>query len=104
MPTLDDFTRQLEQAPQRAARRISGRMIQAQRSLLQVARAVVHVRSHNLQSRLAIEPPTVIDASAVDFIVTSTAPYAEYEVAKGDEHDYPARTLEEGADIVQSAA
>lgn len=100
---LDDLIRQLEQAPQRAANRITSRMIRAQRELLGVARRVVHVRSGNLRDRLAIEPPTVIDASEAEFVVTSTASYADYEAEKGGEHDFATLTLEEGADIIQSA-
>lgn len=101
---LDDYIRQLEQAPQRAANRIQGRMTRAQRELLGIARRVVHVQSGNLRDRLAIEPPVVIDAGEAEYVVSSSASYAEHEAAKGGDHDFATLTIEEGADIIQSAA
>lgn len=104
MSDLADLTRDLEASPARIARQVSGRMIRAQRALLGVARAVVHVVSGDLRDSLSIDPPSYIGASLSEFGVSARVSYAGFEVAKGGDHDYVARTLEDGAAIIDEAA
>lgn len=104
MATLADLTRDLEQSPARIARLVSGRMTRAQRDLLGVARRVVHVRSGDLRDSLSIEPPAYVGADISEFGVSARVSYAAYEIARGGEHDYVVRTLDEGAAIIDQTA
>lgn len=104
MSDLQDITRDLEEAPARIARKVQGRMVRAQRELLKVARADVHVRSGDLRDSLYIVAPSYIGAEISEFEIAARASYAPYEVARGGPHDYVARTLEDGAGIIDSAA
>jgi hypothetical protein len=104
MSDLQDLTRDLEAAPARIAQRVAGRMTRAQRELLGVARRVVHVRTGKLRDSLSIDPPSYVGADLSEFGVSARVSYAGYEVAKGGEHDYVARTLEEGQAVIDSAA
>src|SRR4051812_2350589 len=104
MSDLQDLTRDLEQAPARIARQVAGRMVRAQRELLGVARGVVHVQSGDLRDSLYIVAPYDIGAGITEFDVASNLSYAINEVDKGGAHDYVARTLEDGAGIIDAAA
>ena len=104
MSDLQDLTRDLEQAPSRIARQVQGRMVRAQRELLKVARSVVHVVSGDLRDSLSIDPPSYVGAELSEFGVSARVSYAAYEVARGGAHDYVARTLEDGAGIIDQAA
>lgn len=74
------------------------------RALLSVARSVVHVKSGHLRDSLFIEGPFDVTSGTFEGRVISTAPYAQYEVAKGGEHDFATRTIQEGQDIIDQVA
>lgn len=104
MSDLQDLTRDLENAPKRIAQQVQGRMIRAQRELLGVARSVVHVKSGELRDSLYIVAPSYIGAEIGEFDVAARSSHGMYEVARGGAHDYVARTLEDGAGVIDGAA
>src|SRR6476646_5680648 len=104
MSDLSDLTRDLENAPARIARLVAGRMTRAQRDLLGVARSVVHVKSGELRDSLYVVAPAYQGASIGEWEIAARSAHGMYEVERGGAHDYVARTLEDGAGIIDSAA
>ena len=99
-----DLAARLNGAAARIAERQAGRTIRAQRDLLRVARSVVHVKSGHLRDSLYIDGASLIGQGTLEGAIRSTAPYADEEAARGGAHDYPAITLEVGADILDQLA
>lgn len=94
----------LATAPSRIERRTAGRTTQAIRELLRVARQVAHQRSGALVAGLAIVGPFQVGAGTLEGQIRSSVPYAEDEAARGGEHDFPARTLDEGESVLDRLA
>jgi hypothetical protein len=101
---LQTLIRDLRSAETRADDKLRGINIRAARELLKLARSIVHVRSGRLQASLHIEGPFDVGTGTLEARVTSNVPYAEEEVARGSEHDYAARTIDEGQSIIEQAA
>lgn len=97
---LERLARDLEGAPERLTNQINGRITRAMRLLLAVARGVVHVRSGDLRDSLYIIAPSLIAPDFTESQIAARVFYAEEEADKGGAHDYPARTIEEGAAII----
>lgn len=75
------------------------------RELLKLARTLVHVRTGRLRDGLIVEGPFDIATGVLEARVSApSVPYAEAEFDRGGEHDTPARTLEEGQDILDGIA
>lgn len=91
---------QLQAAPSRIEQRVLGRVGRAQRELLRVARSVVHVKTGRLRDSLSIDGVALIGGGTLEGAIKTNVPYAEAEVARGGEHDYAQRTLEEGAGVL----
>src|SRR5262245_22323740 len=101
---LDSLERDMLAAQQQLEARIRGRLTTAIRQLLGVARGVVHVRSGDLRDSLYIIQPSLIAPEITESDIAARVFYAEQEADKGGAHDYPARTIEEGAAIIDSLA
>ncbi len=101
---LADLTRDLEQAPARIARKVAGRMTRAQRELLGAARQVVHVKTGELRDSLYVVSPSYLGAEVSEWAIEARSAHGLYEVERGGAHDYVARTLEDGAGIIDGAA
>lgn len=75
------------------------------RELLRVARRVVHVRTGRLRDGLIVTGPYNVATGAVESTVSApSVPYAKYEIERGGDHDFVARTYEEGAGVFQAIA
>lgn len=99
--TLPDF----RTAEQKAEDKIRGINVRAARDLLRVARAVTHEKSGRLKGGLAIQGPFNIATGTLEARISApSVPYAEAEAARGGEHDFATRMLEEGAGIIDQAA
>lgn len=96
---LSDLLRVLEDGQTVLSSRIAGRQIRAMRELLRVARSVVHVRSGRLRDSLYVIAPSLL-GDISESSIRATVSYAETEADKGGEHDYPARTIEDGAGVL----
>lgn len=93
--------RTIEQKADAKLRAINTR---AGRQILAVARAVVHVQTGRLRDSLRIEGPFDIVSGSFELRVVTNVPYAEEEIARGGEHDYATRTVQDSAGIVDQAA
>jgi hypothetical protein len=100
---LESLARDQQQAAQQLQNRINGRINRAMRELLSIARGVVHVRSHDLQNSLYIAAPS-IHGEITESNIKARVFYGEIEADRGDEHDYPARTIQDGAAILDELA
>lgn len=96
---LESLIADLEQSRAALPGRIAARQVRAMRELLRVARAVVHVQSGDLRDSLYIIQPSIA-GDIQESSITSLVSYAEHEADKGGEHDYAARTIDEGAAIL----
>lgn len=97
---VENLLRQMEDGQTQLQARINGRIVRAMRELLGVARGVVHVRSGDLRDSLYIIAPSVAGDFTESSIASRGVPYAEEEADRGEAHDYPALTIEEGAGII----
>ena len=97
---LEEYLRDLEAGGPQLGPKVTGRQIRAMRELLAVARGVVHVKSSHLRDSLFIMQPSALGELS-ESTISSTAPYAEEEAARGGAHDYPARTIEAGEGIIE---
>lgn len=97
---LDQLERDLLAAQANLEPRIRGRITTAMRQLLAVARGVVHVQSGDLRDSLYIIAPSIVAPEITESDIVARVSYDEQEADKGGAHDYPARTIEEGAAII----
>lgn len=96
---LEQLARDQQQAARQLQNRINGRITRAMRELLSVARGVVHVQSGELRDSLYLIAPSVSGAITESSIGARSA-HAEFELEKSGEHDYAARTIEDGQAII----
>lgn len=101
---LQKLITDLRSAETRADDKLRGINIRAARELLAIARGVVHVKSGRLQGSLHIEGPFNVGTGTLEARVVSNVPYADLEIARGSEHDYAARTIEDGSAVIEQAA
>lgn len=102
---LARLVRDLRSAEQKADDRLRGINIRASRELLKIARANVHVVSGRLQRGLAVQGPFNVATGTLEAQVSApSVPYAALEAERGGDHDYAARTLREGAGVIDGAA
>src|SRR5919106_137584 len=100
---IESLLRTMEDGQTQLQAQINGRITRAMRDLLGVARGVVHVRSGDLRDSLYIIAPSVA-GDITESNIAARVSYAELEADKGGEHDYAARTIEEGAAIIDNLA
>lgn len=98
---LEDLLRAMEDGRTGLEAKVNGRIVRAMRELLGVARGEVHVQSGDLRDSLYIIQPSVA-GDITESNIAARVFYAEQEVDKGGEHDFPARTIEAGAAIIDS--
>lgn len=101
---IDSLLRDLENGQTQLESKVNGRIIRAMRELLGMARGVVHEKSGDLRDSLFIIAPSAIAPEVTESQIASRLFYAELEADRGGEHDYPARTIEEGAAIIDELA
>lgn len=95
----------LRSAEQKADDKLRALNVKGIRKLLAIARRVVHVQSGNLRDHLAIAGPFNIGTGTLEARVYAPGVrYAEAEIARGGDHDFATRTLEEGAAAIDETA
>ncbi len=78
--------------------------IRGGRSILGIARGVVHVQSGRLRDSLRISGPFDIQTGTFEMVVDSPLAYADIEADRGGEHDYPTLTLEQSEGVINQVA
>lgn len=102
---LEKLVNDLRSADQKADDKLRGINIRAARDLLKLARSIVHVKSGRLRDGLVIDGPFNVGTGTLEARISApSVPYADEEVARGGEHDFASRTLEDGAGVIDQAA